>query len=75
MKDTRAAVSVSLVQLKEELASAVTSASETAKVISACITVAIGCFRILTPGKRPRAGEIEGLNNAQAVLAGADYSL
>ena len=70
LKDTRAAVSVSSVQSKE-LASAMTSASETAKVISALHN----SFRILTPGKLPRAGEIEALNNAKAVLAGADYSL
>ena len=62
---------MSLVQSKQELASAMTSASETAKVTSALHH----SFRILTPGKRPRAGEIEGLNNAKAVLAGADYSL
>ena len=49
LKDTRAAVSVSLVQSKEELASEVTSASETAKVNSALHH----SFRILTPGKLP----------------------
>ena len=56
----RATVSVSLVQSKEELASAVTSASETAKVTSAL---------------HQSSREIEALNNAKAVPAGADYSL
>ena len=60
LKDTRAAVSVGSVQSKEELASAMTSASETAKVISAL---------------HHSSREIEALNNAKAVLAGADYSL
>ena len=49
----RAAVSVSLVQSKEDLASAVTSASEMAKVTSPLHQSCDWLLQILTPGKRP----------------------
>merc|ERR1711916_205586 len=75
LKDTRAAVSASLVQSNEELASAVTSASETAKVISALHQSCDWLLQNFDTRKTARAGEIEALNNAKAVLAGADYSL
>ena len=71
----RAAVSVSLVQSKEELSSAVTSASETAKVTSALHQSCDWLLQNFDTRKTARAGEIEGLNNAKAVFAGADYSL
>ena len=47
-----------------------TSASETAKV-NQCVASQLQNF---DTRKTARAGEIEGLNNAKAVLAGADYS-
>ena len=75
LKDARAAVSMSSVQSKDELASAVTSASETAKVTSALHHSCDWLLQDFGTRKRARAGEIEGLNNAKAVLAGANYSL
>merc|ERR1712064_232452 len=75
LKDTRAAVSASLVQSKEELASAVTSASETAKVISSLHQSCDWLLQNFDTRKTARAGEVEALNNAKAVLAGSDYSL
>ena len=75
LEDAKAAVSASLVQSKEELASAVTSASETAKVISALHQSCDWLLQNFDTRKTARAGEIEALNNAKAVLAGADYSL
>ena len=75
LKDARAAVSVSSVQSKEELASAVTCASETAKVTSALHHSCDWFLQNFDTRKTARAGEIEVLNNAKAVLAGADYSL
>ena len=62
-----------LVQPKEELASAVTSASETAKVISALHHSCDWLLQNFDTRKKARAGEIEALNNAKAVLAGADF--
>ena len=71
----RAAVSVSLVQSKEELASAVTCASETSKVTSPLHQSCDWLLQKFDTRKAAHAGEIEGWNNAKAVLAGADYSL
>ena len=75
IEETRAAVSASLVQSKEELAFAVTSAGETAKMISALHQSCDWLLQNFDTRKTARAGEIEALNNAKAVLAGADYSL
>ena len=74
-KDARAAVSVSSVKSKQELVSAVTCASETAKVTSALHQSCDWLLQNFDTRQTARAEEIEGLNNAKAVLAGADYSL
>ena len=57
VQDTKASVSASLTRSKEELASAVTSAAETAEVISRFTKVAIGWFRISMLGRRPVLGK------------------
>ena len=58
----RAAVSVSLVQSKEELASAVACASETAKVTSPLHQSCDWLLQKFDTRKTARAGDIEGLN-------------
>jgi len=74
LQNTKASLSSSLTQSKEELASAVTSASETAKVLSSLHQSCDWLLQNFDTRKTARAGEVEALNNAKAVLAGADYS-
>merc|ERR1712136_436780 len=75
LQNTKASLSASLTQTKEELASAVASAAETAKVISSLHQSCDWLLQNFDTRKTARAGEVEALNNAKAVLAGADYSL
>merc|ERR1712136_629519 len=77
LKDTRAAVSVSLVQSKEELASAVTCASETVKVTSALLQSCDWLLQNFDTRKTARAGEIEGriAQVCQALLNGTTNKL
>jgi len=75
LQNTKASLSASLTQTKEELASAVASAAETAKVISSLHQSCDWLLQNFDTRKTARAGEVEALNNAKAVLAGSDYSL
>jgi len=75
LQHTKASLSASLTQTKEELASAVASAAETAKVISSLHQSCDWLLQNFDTRKTARAGEVEALNNAKAVLAGSDYSL
>merc|ERR1712136_271492 len=75
LQNTKASLSASLTQLKEELAAAVTSAAEIAKVLSSLHQSCDWLLQNFDARKTARAGEVEALNNAKAVLAGADYSL
>merc|ERR1719434_220613 len=75
LQNTKASLSSGLTQSKEELASAVTSAAETAKVLSSLHQSCDWLLQNFDARKTARAGEVEALNNAKAVLAGADYSL
>ena len=75
LQNTKASLSGSLTKSKEELASAVTSAAETAKVISSLHQSCDWLLQNFDTRKTARAGEVEALNNAKAVLAGSDYSL
>merc|ERR1712136_291094 len=75
LQNTKASLSSGLTQSKEELASAVTSAAETAKVLSSLHQSCDWLLQNFDARKTGRAGEVEALNNAKAVLAGADYSL
>merc|ERR1712136_673443 len=75
LQSTKASLSSSLTQTKEELAGAVASAAETAKVISSLHQSCDWLLENFDTRKTARAGEVEALNNAKAVLAGSDYSL
>merc|ERR1711916_164025 len=75
LQNTKASLSASLTQSKEELAGAVASAAETAKVISSLHQSCDWLLQNFDTRKTARAGEVEALNNAKAVLAGSDYSL
>merc|ERR1712227_1135140 len=74
LQNTKASLSASLTQTKEELAGAVASAAETAKVISSLHQSCDWLLENFDTRKTARAGEVEALNNAKAVLAGSDDS-
>jgi len=75
LQNTKAALSSSLTQSKEELAAAVTSAAEIAKVLSSLHQSCDWFLENFDARKTARTGEVEALHNAKAVLAGAQYSL
>ena len=75
LQNTKAALSSSLAQSKEEFAAAVTSAAEIAKVLSSLHQSCDWFLENLDAQKTARTGEVEALHNAKAVLAGAQYSL
>ena len=75
LQDTKASVSASLHRPKEELAPAVTSAAETAKVIKWLHQCCDWLAQNFDARETPRVEEVEALNNAKAVLAGATCSL
>merc|ERR1719383_1636148 len=66
LRNTKASLSASLTKSKEELASAVTSAAETAKVISSLHQSCDWLLQNFDTRKTARAGEVEALNNAKA---------
>ena len=68
LQNTKASSSASLTKLKKKLASAVTSAAETAKVISSFHQSCDWLLQIFDTRKTARAGVVEALNNARAVL-------
>ena len=65
LQNANVSISASLTKSKEELASVVTSAAETAKVIS-CGT---GLCRVRVLGKRPLLDKVQSLDTANAVLS------
>merc|ERR1719259_1128225 len=71
LQSTKASLSSSLTQTKEELAGAVASGAETAKVISSLHQSCDWLLENFDTRKTARAGEVEALNNAKAVLAGS----
>ena len=73
LQNTKPSITACLTQLKEELASAVASAAEAATVISSLHKSCEWLLRDFDARKTARAGEVEVLNNTEAVLAGADF--
>jgi hypothetical protein len=74
LNDSKATLESSITDTKAELQSAQSSAAAVSKVLSSLHQECDWLVQNFDTRKAARAGEVEALNNAKAVLAGADFS-